>query len=264
MDDLLILIKLGGSLITYKDQPETARPDIIEASLKTILKLRNALPQLKIIVGHGSGSFGHTTAKRFSTMDGVSTPKDWLGFAEVAKSAKTLNDLVFDIGINLGLPLKIIRPSSQVLTTNRQIVHWNLSPIQSFLSNQEIPLIYGDVILDTQIGGTILSTEELFLHLAEFLKPSMMLIAGIEAGVYADYPVNSRVIPTISRDDALIGLNLAGSQTPDVTGGMLTKVRLLQLACRRNPGMGAYIYDGLNFENTIEIVSGSLVGTQIR
>lgn len=250
-------------MITYKNQPETARPDVIKASLTAIQKLRNTYPQLKILLGHGSGSFGHTTAKRFGTMDGVSTPGDWLGFAEVAKSARALNDLVFDIGVNLGLPLKVVRPSSNVLTSKRQINCWDLSIIQTSMINNEIPLIYGDVVVDTQIGGTILSTEELFLHLAGFFKPSKMLIAGIEGGVYADFPINSRIIPTIARNEDLLGLNFSGSQTPDVTGGMLAKVRFLQQACQKNPGMRAYIYNGLDFENTNKIVAGKLVGTKI-
>lgn len=264
MDEALIFIKLGGSLITYKDQPETARPDIIEASLQAMHKLREQHPNLSILLGHGSGSFGHTLAKQYNTMDGVSTPADWLGFAEVAKAAKALNDLVFEIGIKVGLPLQVFRPSALVLTRNRQIITWDISPIQSALQQSRIPLVYGDVIVDTLLGGTILSTEDLFLHLTESLKPSKMLIAGIEAGVYTDFPVNFLVIPEISHEDPLSGFTLDGARTPDVTGGMLAKVRLLQAACAKNPGMSAFIYSGLSVENTSKIISGQRVGTQIR
>jgi isopentenyl phosphate kinase len=264
MDEALVFIKLGGSLITYKDQPETACPNIIEASLQAIQELRIRHPNLRILLGHGSGSFGHTLAKHYGTMNGVSTPADWLGFAEVAKAAKALNDLVFEIGIKAGLPLTVFRPSALVLTNNREIISWDISPIQSALQQSAIPLVYGDVVVDTVLGGTILSTEDLFLHLSESLKPSKMLIAGIEAGVYADFPKNSLVIPEISRNDPLRGFSLDGAHTPDVTGGMLAKVKLLQAACAKNPGMSAFIYSGVEAENTIKIVSGQHVGTQIR
>lgn len=264
MDDTLIFIKLGGSLITYKDQPETARPEIIEASLRAILTLRENNPRLHILLGHGSGSFGHTIARRYGTMDGVKTPEDWVGFAEVANAAKALNDLVIEIGQKIGLPLELFRPSTNVLTCNRKIISWNLAPIRAALQEGTIPLVYGDVVIDTVLGGTILSTEELFLHLVDYLKPSKMLIAGIEAGVFADFPKRSLVIPKISRDDSLSGFTLDGAQTPDVTGGMLAKVRLLQSACAINPGMSAFIYSGLDAENANRIVAGQHVGTQIR
>ena len=263
MSTSLVFIKLGGSLITFKDQPETVRPDIIEASLMALQKVRSEQPDLRVLLGHGSGSFGHTIANRYNTMKGVLTPLDWLGFAEVARTAKALDDLVFDIGTKLGLPLRVFRPSARVLASNRHISHWDIEPIQAALENGEIPLVYGDVVIDTTLGGTILSTEDLFLHLSENLRPSKMLIAGIEAGVYADYPVNSRVVSTISRDDPLDRLSVGGSHSVDVTGGMLAKVRLLQSACQNNPGMTAHIYCGLDAENTHKIISGQVVGTQI-
>ena len=137
MDNSLVFIKLGGSLITFKDQPETARPDVIEAFLKALLKVRTDQPHLRILLGHGSGSFGHTTAKRYGTINGVSTSADWLGFAQVAKTAKALDDLVLEIGIRLGLPLRVFCPSANVLANNRQIIQWDLEPIHAALKKED-------------------------------------------------------------------------------------------------------------------------------
>lgn len=264
MNPDLIFIKLGGSLLTYKDQPETARPEMIEASLMELVQLRSSHPQLSVLLGHGSGSFGHSTAKRFGTMNGVSSAADWLGFAEVARSAAALNQLVTSTGMRLGLPLESIRPSSHVVTSNRKITAWDVSPIQDALDQGKVPLIFGDVAIDSGLGGTILSTEDLFVYLTSVFKPSKTLIAGVESGVYQDFPANTRVLPFISRDDPLGHIHLQGAITPDVTGGMLAKVRLLQQACQLNPGMKAVIYDGAVIGNLTKLIEGQSVGTTIQ
>lgn len=54
------------------------------------------------------------------------------------------------------------------------------------LANGILPVVYGDVVFDEVRGGTILSTEDLFQHLAHQLHPERVLLAGLEAGVWAD------------------------------------------------------------------------------
>ena len=83
LDPNLLFIKLGGSLITDKDQAESARADIIFTLLQEIRQQLQREPSLKILIGHGSGSFGHHAARKFGTRQGVSTPEDWQGFQEV-------------------------------------------------------------------------------------------------------------------------------------------------------------------------------------
>jgi isopentenyl phosphate kinase len=53
------------------------------------------------------------------------------------------------------------------------------------------------------MGGTILSTEDLFVYLAESLKPKSILIAGLEEGVFSDYPACHSVIPKLSPGNIL-------------------------------------------------------------
>jgi len=61
-----------------------------------------------------------------------------------------------------------------------------------------VPVIYGDAVLDRERGGTILSTEDLFVALAARLKPRRILLAGREPGVWADYPHNTRLLEVIT------------------------------------------------------------------
>ena len=67
----IVFLKLGGSLITDKDKPYTPRLDKLanlSLEIKTVL---DSIPELVLILGHGSGSFGHTAAKKHGTRDGV-------------------------------------------------------------------------------------------------------------------------------------------------------------------------------------------------
>jgi len=80
------------------------------------------------------------------------------------------------------------------------------------------PVVYGDVIFDTVWGGTILSTEDLFAHLARQLRPTRLLLAGIEMGVWVDYPINSQLIKEITPHNlSEVAPALEGSAATDVT-----------------------------------------------
>ncbi|MFN2297565.1 MAG: uridylate kinase, partial [Anaerolineales bacterium] len=74
-----VFLKLGGSLITEKGRARTARPDVLRRLADEIAQARNASPDLQIVLGHGSGSFGHTVAQQFGTAGGVRTAEEWRG-----------------------------------------------------------------------------------------------------------------------------------------------------------------------------------------
>ena len=71
-------------------------------------------------------------------------------------------------------------------------------PIRAALSNGLLPVIHGDVAFDEIRGGTILSTEDLFAHLAHQLHPQRILLAGLEAGVWADFPAHKHLLAEIT------------------------------------------------------------------
>ena len=70
----LVLLKLGGSLITDKTRPYTARLDKLADVATQIARALHADPELSLVLGHGSGSFGHTAAKKYKTRDGTPAP----------------------------------------------------------------------------------------------------------------------------------------------------------------------------------------------
>ncbi|MDP1544580.1 MAG: hypothetical protein Q8L87_01060, partial [Anaerolineales bacterium] len=76
----IVLLKLGGSLITDKDTPYTPRWDKLANLALEINTALDSNPNLLLILGHGSGSFGHVAAKQHGTREGVKTREQWLGF----------------------------------------------------------------------------------------------------------------------------------------------------------------------------------------
>lgn len=262
MSKNLIFLKLGGSLITDKANTETALPEVILALLSDLARFLKQNPDTKILLGHGSGSFGHHAAAKFNTRFGVNTTEDWLGFRQVWESARRLNQIVLDNGRIAGLALMSFPPSASMLSSHGQVVDWNTQPLESALDNGLIPVIYGDVVFDQALGGTIFSTEELFSYLANELRPSRILLVGKESAVFSDFPTNQEPIAHISRS-ADLERYLQPSQDQDVTGGMRSKVAHMQSICQSIPGLSVEIFRASQPGELFEALSGHHSGTII-
>jgi isopentenyl phosphate kinase len=261
----LTLLKLGGSLITNKSRPRTLRPETLVRLAEEIASALQQRPSLRLIIGHGAGSFGHVSAKHYGTRQGVHTPNQWHGFAEVWWDAATLNRLVTEALIEAGLPAIALPPSASVIARDGEVARWDLGQVEAALVSGLLPVIYGDAIFDIQRGGTILSTEDLFAHLARQLQPKRLLLAGIEPGVWKDYPSRSQIISKITpANHEEILPALSGSAATDVTGGMESKVKQCVALTREIPDLEILIFSGDKAGQLLEALLGSNKGTVIR
>src|SRR5262245_38903092 len=107
---MITFVKLGGSLITDKRESQTFHADIMTRTAQEIANAKKANPGLDLLIGHGSGSFGHVAAQKYHTVQGVHSPEQWLGFAEVATIARRLNSLVLESLFAAGLPIFAVQP----------------------------------------------------------------------------------------------------------------------------------------------------------
>ncbi len=261
----LYFLKLGGSLITDKSQPHTVRPGALKRAAQEIADALRLRQDLRLVIGHGSGSFGHVPAERHGTRDGVSSAAGWWGFVEVFREARALNQLVLEALLDAGLPVIAFPPSAAVIAANGKVQSWDLQPLQAALVTGLVPLVYGDVIFDTDRGGTILSTEELFFHLAANLKPQRILLAGIETGVWQDYPARTQIVDTITTESFDLQKSaLTGAAAIDVTGGMRKKVEIMLNLVRQMPELEALIFSGEDPGLLYQALLGGLPGTTIR
>jgi isopentenyl phosphate kinase len=244
----LVFVKLGGSVITDKGQPETARPEVIARLAGEIAQARASRPDLRLVLGHGSGSFGHITARRYGTRQGVHTPADWLGFSAVAAVAARLNRLITDHFLEAGVPVWSLQPSASAQCRGGHLVSLALAPIRGALAHGLIPLLYGDVALDEQQGGTIISTEQIFAFLAHHLHPERLVLVGVVDGVFDRDPLrdpNARPIREITPANWQAAESALGaSHAPDVTGGMRAKVEQMVELVREVPSMKVHLISG--------------------
>ncbi|MCB9451822.1 MAG: isopentenyl phosphate kinase family protein [Anaerolineaceae bacterium] len=239
---MLTLVKLGGSLITDKRVEASFRQEAAAQIAQEISRARQENPELQLIIGHGSGSFGHFVAKQHQTIAGVHTPEQWRGFAEVATVAAELNYLVARELSAAGVPVWRMQPSASALSRDGVLVNLALEPLQQGVEHGLVPLVYGDVALDTVRGGTIISTETIFFYLAKQLPVTRILLLGEVEGVLDSA---GEVIPTITPANfADIRGFLGGSAGTDVTGGMTTKVQDMLSLAEQVPELTIRIMDG--------------------
>lgn len=261
---MLMFLKLGGSLITNKNQPHTLRADILDQAIQEVKAALLANPGLQLILAHGSGSFGHTPAHAYDTIHGVFSVSQWKGFTEVWKEARDLNRHVLDCLFKHSVQSICFPASSQIITNNRKITQWDISAIKVALKNHYVPVIYGDVVFDSKINGTILSTEDLFSHLAKLLNPERILLSGIEEGVFSDFPLNKHLLANISLNEFKKNhLRLGKSVSTDVTGGMETKVSTMMDLIDHRFVQTVSIFSGLKKGNIFSALSGQFPGTTL-
>lgn len=250
MDTDLVFVKLGGSLITDKTHAETPRLDVIARLAGEVRQALEARPGLPVLLGHGSGSFGHWQASRYGTRDGVRGRDAWVGFAHVAGSAARLNRLVTDSLLEAGVPVFAVRPSASARCRDGLLLHLETAPIHRALGEGLVPLIHGDVAFDEVRGGTIVSTEEIMVFLTGEFQPGRIVLLGETPGVLAagsDSDERQRsVIPWITADNiAAVTGSLGGSRGLDVTGGMASKVQQMFELVQKRPGLTVHILSGM-------------------
>lgn len=108
--DNIILIKLGGSLITDKSKPYFAKTKTISRLAREIKKAH--LEGVKMIISHGSGSFGHTLASKYKTADGINKKEDVYGLCLVQQDAIAINRIVNQIFLRNKINCLSFIPSS--------------------------------------------------------------------------------------------------------------------------------------------------------
>lgn len=236
MSQDLILLKLGGSLITDKSTPYTEKKQVID---RLTQEIKNAKQDrdFKLILGHGGGSYPHQSASKYEVQKGVTDQEGLRGISEVQKDASALNKIVFDSLLEKELNPFFVSPSCSLVTEKKEIKEWYLEPLKKALEIGNLPVVYGDVALDLEQGSSIVSTEKLLEHLAYELDGSRIIFCGNTNGVFtkdpAEYPEAEKIDRIDQNRFKKLKKTITGSKNADVTGGMLHKVkRCLRLAER--------------------------------
>lgn len=229
---MLTFIKFGGSTITHKTQPESPDLAIINQLAHELHTARVAYPAQRIILGHGSGSFGHIYAARYGIHRGLAPTGDWSGFAHTSAAVLRLNRIIVDALLTHDVPALALQPSTSLQSVAGTLTAWQTHTIDLALQTNLLPVIHGDVAFDSTQGSAIISTEALMAYLAlhTHLCPNRIILVGQNAVYTADPNTNpsAQLIPHIHSNNIEHVLNQAShSHGIDVTGGMHSKVMFM-------------------------------------
>ena len=256
------VLKIGGSIITDKTGELAART-------KEINRLTGEIQRAKVqnlIVVHGGGSFGHPIAQKYRIKDGFKEEGQKIGFVETHHVMTVLNGLLMDELVWHGVPAVSITPSSCIITKNGRIQNFEGNTLKALLKMGFLPITYGDAVLDTELGFTILSGDQLASSIAVGLN-AQRIIMGVDVdGLYDDDPkVNktAKMLPHLTLNELRKLQNKLGARSAnDVTGGMFGKVTELIPAIEKgipvkivNGTKPDFVYKALRDEN----VEGTLV-----
>lgn len=255
--DSLFCIKIGGSVITDKTVPYKAQADAIRLIAKSLKKVNTPY-----ILAHGSGSFGHTSAKKYGGRNGYT---DKWGIAKVSLDAQEINRIVMDILVEEGIPAISFSPRSFLLSKDGVIDQTYFAPILEAIGQGLVPVVYGDVIWDSKQKTTILSGETILNELCRFLQTKSYTISRVIQLCNVDgvLDADKRTIPVITEQNwNEIQMHIESIKVADVTGGMKHKIEdALSLT---HAGIETVLLNGASLELYSAIKGQSVKGTVIR
>lgn len=244
----MILVKLGGSVITNKETIKDEKSKKVFYLGKTgrlIGELRSAGEDFILV--HGAGSFGHPLAKKYRLKDGYRNKGQIRMVARVQHDVRTLNLKVIRTMRALGLPAISLPPSSTVRLRKGKVRETRLKPFRYHLDMGTVPVTFGDVVPDVSRRFGICSGDDLMLHLAKEFKPKVAIFVTKVDGIYTKDPRDStdppaEFIPEI--DEKTIKLiKEPRDKVPDVTGRMKRKARMMLTIAKE--GVDCVVLNGL-------------------
>jgi isopentenyl phosphate kinase len=214
---MTVVLKLGGSVLTEKDEPETVDETALDSAATAV-----AGTDGRLVVVHGGGSFGHHHADRHgvSTTAGTRTAG---AVTDIHGAMKRLNDAVVARFQAAGVSAVPVHPFSLAARTETGELRLPVESVTTMLGEGFVPVLHGDVVGHAGAGVTVLSGDELVVALADALGVDRVGLCSAVPGVLDE---DGEVIPRIDEFGAVADV-LGASDATDVTGGMAGKVETL-------------------------------------
>ena len=223
----MILVKLGGSVITDKSKLRTFR----RASCERLAGELSRSRQLALV--HGAGSFGHIEAKKHSLHKGYTSDSQIGHVAAVQRDVRELNLKVLEALISKGVRAVSIPPAASATFRGGQVRSFDQEPFKRVLDLGLSPVSFGDVVPDESMGFSICSGDLIMEALARAFKPKIVVFCADVDGVFDSDPKRSKnamLLPEIDRT-IFKGLRRTESRHSDVTGNMYGKLeRMLAIS----------------------------------
>lgn len=245
----LLFVKLGGSVITHREQYCQPNHERIHG-YAAALRARWGQLRGRLVIVLGGGSFGHNTVERF----GLNRPVAQRDLRDT--HALTANMLTFKLEFSrqlreLGVPCYPFQTSAFVTAHDRELQPGFVTPVLEALRAGLLPILSGDSIFDTALGPIPFSSDRVHeIFLGRVALERIVVLSDVPGVLRRD---DGSVIRRIERADAAWALEQAGpSGKRDVTGGMREKLAALLRAA--GAGVGSLIADGRAPSSALDVL----------
>ena len=223
----MILIKFGGSVITDKSRYRTFNADRVRRLCREIRDSGE-----KVIVVHGAGSFGHVLAKENNLNDGFKDASQIPAVAQVCYDMRDLNGMIVKELNDAGLPAVSVPTGSCFMMKNRKLIIDDPSVLKSMFEKGIMPVMFGDVVMDSELGFAICSGDQIMERLKEIFDPSRVIFVSDIDGLYDKDPKNNKGAKLIEDMDKDVLKSVETDITvADVTGGVRGKMETMLRMC---------------------------------
>jgi len=223
----MILIKLGGSVITDKSQYRTFNKTLVARLCREVKESGE-----DVIIVHGAGSFGHILAKENHLNDGFEDDSQIPALAQVCFDVRELNSMVIKELIEVGIPAVSIPTGSCFMMNDRKLKIDNEDILRGFVNKGIMPVMFGDVVLDRKLGFAICSGDQIMELLAKIFKPKRVIFVSDIDGLYDRDPkkyLNASLYRIVDKN--IISKIKSETSVADVTGGVYSKMQTMLRMC---------------------------------
>jgi isopentenyl phosphate kinase len=224
----VILVKLGGSVITDKAKLRTFRKETCQRLARELSPVAD-----RLVLVHGAGSFGHIVAKEHRLHEGFKDDSQLAHVARVQRDVRELNLMVMEALIDGGVRAVSVPPIASAFFEGGRVKSFDDAPFRSMSELGLTPVTFGDVVPDASMGFSICSGDLMMHELAMRFRPSLVVFCADVDGVFDSDPKSNPDAALLSRVDAeMLGSMRRGeSFTADVTGSIFGKLeRMLVIA----------------------------------
>jgi isopentenyl phosphate kinase len=235
---LIRALKLGGSVITDKRRPRTAREGLIRELMQRLVGWEG-----RLILVHGGGSFGHYEARRVGSLEE--------GVTRVREAMHELVGVMERAAVEAGVRVYALPPAVLLRSVN---------VVVEVLERGCVPMLYGDVV-PAGDGFRIMSGDEILERLAVLRVDRVGFGMDVD-GVYPERPGVGEPFKELTPGKArALAERLEGAAGVDVTGGIAEKLR--RAARIAEAGVEVLLFDASDPDNVDRFLRGERVGTRV-
>jgi isopentenyl phosphate kinase len=257
----LVLVKLGGSVITNKNKPLSPNLRNIRSICTQLSRALRKDKNLQLLLVHGAGSFGHYYAKKYGLGTRITETALPEGLAYTSMAALELHSILLKELCRAGVYCDTIFPIELFSMIDKpiSISESGRRRVDSALDNGLIPITLGYVNLEGKYSY-IISGDTISLALVQAFSVEKTIFVMDVDGVFPSPELKGPVVKQLAQED----LSVRGSLPKfDVTGGIESKIsRAFEIADR---GSDVYFVNGTKPSRLLGIFqdSNKVVATRI-